>query len=50
VQAVQSGVVEKQPWYEPSEKLSAEPINSSMPEEFDTVVVEGANKWAVAAE
>ena len=37
VQAVQSGVVEKQPWYEPSEKLSAEPIiNSSMPEEFDT--------------
>jgi hypothetical protein len=48
---VQSGVVEKQPWYEPSEKLSAEPIiNSSMPEEFDTVVVEGANKWAVAAE
>jgi hypothetical protein len=51
VQAVQSGVVEKQPWYEPSEKLSAEPIiNSSMPEEFDTVVVEGASKWAVAAE
>jgi hypothetical protein len=51
VQAVQSGVVEKQPWYEPSEKLSAEPIiNSSMPEEFDTVVVESANKWAVAAE
>jgi hypothetical protein len=43
--------VEKQPWYEPSEKLSAEPIiNSSMPEEFDTVVVEGANKWAVTAE
>jgi hypothetical protein len=33
-----------------TEKLSAEPINSSMPEEFDTVVVEGANKWAVAAE
>jgi hypothetical protein len=25
-------------------------INSSMPEEFDTVVVKGADKWAVAAE
>ncbi len=45
VQAVQGGVREKQPWYEPSEKLSAEPIiNASMPDEFDTVVVEGPKK------
>jgi len=51
VQAVQGGVIEKQPWYEPSDKLPAEPIiNASMPEEFDTVVVEGASKWASAAE
>ena len=51
VQAVQGGVIEKQPWYEPSDKLPAEPIiNASMPEEFDTVVVEGARKWASAAE
>ncbi len=51
VQAVQGGVREKQPWYEPSEKLSAEPIiNASMPDEFDTVVVEGPKKWASAAE
>ena len=51
VQAVQGGVREKQPWYEPSEKLSAEPIiNASMPEEFDTVVVDGPKQWATAAE
>ena len=51
VQAVQGGVIEKQPWYEPSDTLPAEPIiNVSMPEEFDTVVVEGARKWASAAE
>ena len=51
VQAVQGGVIEKQPWYEPSDKLPAEPIiNASMPEEFDTVVVEGPRKWASAAE
>jgi hypothetical protein len=48
---VQGGVREKQPWYEPSEKLSAEPIiNASMPEEFDTVVVDGPKQWATAAE
>jgi hypothetical protein len=51
VQAVQGGVVEKQPWYEPSEKLPAAPIiTASMPEEFDTVVVEGPRKWEAAAE
>jgi hypothetical protein len=51
VQAVQGAVVEKQPWYEPSDKLPAEPIiNASMPEEFDTIVVESPRKWASAAE
>ena len=51
VQAVQGGVVEKRPWYEPSEELPAEPIiTASMLEEFDTVVVEGPKKWATAAE
>ena len=49
VQAVQSGVVEKQPWYEPSDKLPADPIiNASMPEEFDTVVVEGPARNAAS--
>ena len=51
VQAVQCGVVEKQPWYEPLDKLPVGPIiNASMPEEFDTVVVEGPKHWATAAE
>ena len=51
VQAVQGGVIEKQPWYEAPDKLPAEPIiNVSMREEFDTVVVEGPRKWASAAE
>jgi len=32
-------------------KLPVEPIiNARLPEEFDTVVVESAKKWAVAAE
>jgi hypothetical protein len=44
-------VIEKRPWYEPSDTLPAEPIiNVGMPEEFDTVVVEGARKWASVAE
>jgi len=47
----QGGVIEKRPWYEPSDTLPAEPIiNVGMPEEFDTVVVEGARKWASVAE
>ena len=41
-QAVQGGVVEKQPWYEPSEKLPNQPIiTAAMQTEFDTVVVHG---------
>ncbi len=51
VQAVQSGVVEKQPWYDPSEKLPAEPIiTTSMLEEFDTVVVGAPRKCEAAVE
>jgi hypothetical protein len=41
-QAVQGGVVEKRPWYEPSEKLPDQPIiTATMQTEFDTVVVQG---------
>jgi hypothetical protein len=40
-QAVQGGVVEKQPWYEPSEKLPRQPvITTAMQTDFDTVVVD----------
>jgi hypothetical protein len=50
-QAVQGGVVEKRPWYQPSKELPAEPIiKASLPEEFDTVVVEGPRNWKSAAE
>ena len=44
--------MEKQPWYEPSRiELPAEPIiNASLPDEFDTVVVDGPKEWATAAE
>ena len=38
-QAVQGGVVERRPWYEPSDKLPNEPvITATMQTEFDTVV------------
>ena len=50
VQAVQGGVVEKRPWYEPSEKLPGEPIiNARLHQEFDTVVVDGPSKRKSAA-
>jgi hypothetical protein len=42
-QSLQNGVVEKQPWYEPSEKLRSPPIvpsNSNL--DFDTLVVNGS--------
>ena len=42
-QSVQDGVVEKQPWYEPSAKLPPEPIIvATMKTDFDTVIVGGA--------
>ena len=40
-QALEGGVRERRPWYEPSEKLPDEPIISTpLQTEFDTVVVE----------
>ena len=40
-QAVQNGVVERRPWYEPSEKLPGRPIITAAPQaELDTVVVD----------
>jgi len=43
-QSLQSGVVEKQPWYEPSEKLRSPPIApSGSTIDFDTVVVDASN-------
>jgi len=43
-QAVEGGVTERRPWYDPQEKLSDQPIiNVPMISEFDTVVVEMPN-------
>ena len=40
-QSLEDGVTEKQPWYEPSEKLPDQPvISSSMDTNFDTVIVD----------
>ena len=40
-QALQDGVVEKKPWYEPSEKPPNEPvISKALNSDFDTVVVD----------
>jgi hypothetical protein len=40
-QSVRDGVVEKQPWYEPSEELPREPIiAATMKANFDSLVVE----------
>ena len=39
-QALASGVKERRPWYEPSEKLPNQPIINSPADEFDTLVVE----------
>jgi hypothetical protein len=42
-QSVQSGVVEKCPWYEPSRELPGQPIvNAAEQPNFDTVLVEPA--------
>ena len=41
-QSLQDGVVEKQPWYQPSNQLPSEPIiTPGMQMDFDTVVVDG---------
>jgi hypothetical protein len=40
-QSLEGGVVDKQPWYEPSVKLPDQPIvNASATREFDTVIVD----------
>jgi hypothetical protein len=41
-QSLQDGVIEKQPWYEPSQKVPFEPIiTKELNAEFDTVIVDG---------
>jgi hypothetical protein len=41
-QSLRNGVVEKQPWYEPSKRLPSKPIITTvMQSDFDTVVVDG---------
>jgi hypothetical protein len=42
-QSLQNGVVEKRPWYEPSNELPSQPIiTTTMDGDFDTVVVDGS--------
>lgn len=49
-QALEGGVNERRPWYEPSQKMPTEPILSTpMQTEFDTVVVEMPNARNSAA-
>ena len=39
-QAVQNGVVEKQPWYEPSEQLPSTPVVNETNIDFDSMIVD----------
>jgi hypothetical protein len=39
-QALASGVKERRPWYEPSEKLPDQPIINTPEDEFETLVVD----------
>jgi hypothetical protein len=39
-QALASGVKERRPWYEPSEKLPSQPIINTPADEFETLVVD----------
>ena len=39
-QALASGVKDRRPWYEPSEKLPDQPIINAQKDEFETLVVE----------
>ena len=49
-QALEGGVNERRPWYEPSENLPAQPVLSApMQTEYDTVVVEMPNARSSAA-
>jgi hypothetical protein len=50
-QSVQDGVIEKQPWYEPSEHLPEQPVISpGLNTDFDTVVVEGTHPRKITRE
>jgi hypothetical protein len=49
-QSVRDGVVEKQPWYEPSETLPREPIiANTMKTNFDSLIVEESTSLKSAA-
>jgi hypothetical protein len=49
-QSVQDGVVEKQPWYEPSARLPPKPIiGAAMKADFDTVIVGEASARSSSA-
>jgi hypothetical protein len=49
-QALEGGVNERRPWYEPSEKMPEQPVlNAPMQTEYDTVVVEMPNARNSAA-
>jgi hypothetical protein len=49
-QSVRDGVVEKQPWYEPSETLPREPIiSATMKTNFDSLIVEESTALKSAA-
>ena len=49
-QSVQDGVVEKQPWYEPSARLPPKPIiGTAMKHDFDTVIVGEASARSSSA-
>jgi hypothetical protein len=48
-QALESGVNERRPWYEPSDKPPKQPVISAQIGEFDTVVVEMPNARTPAA-
>ena len=39
-QSLQDGVVQKQPWYEPADRLPKDPVIAGGPIDFDTVVVD----------
>ena len=46
-QSMQYGVVEKEPWYQPSKQLPAEPvITATMETDFDTVIVDKPSQEA----
>ena len=49
-QALEGGVNERRPWYEPSENMPTQPVLSApMQTEYDTVVVEMPNARSSAA-